>query len=104
EERGLGDYVLERLGLEGHRDLNEWRDMVERLKHPEGVVEIGVVGKYVELKDAYLSVKEALAHAGIANNVEVDIRWLHAEDLETRDPADVLAGVHGIVVPGGFGE
>ncbi len=104
EERGMADYAIERLGLPGTRDLQEWRDMVDRLKHPAGVVEVAVVGKYVELKDAYLSVKEALAHAGIANNVEVDIRWLHAEDLESRAAGDVLQGVHGIIVPGGFGE
>jgi CTP synthase len=100
----MADYVIERLGLQGTRDLHDWRQMVDRLKHPAGVVEVAVVGKYVELKDAYLSVKEALAHGGIANNVEVDIRWLHAEDLETRSAADMLAGVHGIIVPGGFGE
>ncbi len=104
EERGMADYVIERLGLHGQRDLHEWREMVARLKHPAGAVEVAVVGKYVELKDAYLSVKEALAHGGIASNVEVDIRWLHAEDLETRNAADLLAGVHGIIVPGGFGE
>ena len=104
EERGMADYVIERLGLHGQRDLRDWREMVDRLKHPTGAVEVAVVGKYVELKDAYLSVKEALAHGGIASNVEVDIRWLHAEDLETRDAADMLAGVHGIIVPGGFGE
>ncbi len=104
EERGLGDYVLERLGLWGPRDLDEWREMVERLKHPAGTVEVAVAGKYVELHDAYLSVKEALAHAGIANNVEVDIRWVQAELLETRPAADLLAGVQGIIVPGGFGE
>jgi CTP synthase len=104
EDRGMADYVIERLGLEGTRDLHEWREMVDRLKHPGGAVEVAVVGKYVELKDAYLSMKEALAHGGIANNVEVDIRWLHAEDLESRRAAELLAGVHGVVVPGGFGE
>ncbi len=104
EDRGMADSVIDRLGLRGTRDLHEWREMVDRLKHPGGAVEIAVVGKYVELKDAYLSMKEALAHGGIANNVEVDIRWLHAEDLETRAAEDLLAGVHGIVVPGGFGE
>ena len=104
EERGLGDFVIERLGLHGARDLAEWREMVHRLKHPQGVVEIAVVGKYVELHDAYLSVRESLAHAGIANAVDVDIRWVHAEDLESRPAADVLAGVQGIIVPGGFGE
>ncbi|MBA4180327.1 MAG: CTP synthase [Anaerolinea sp.] len=104
EERGLGDYVIDRLGLHGTRDLDEWRDMVHRLKHPSGVVEVAVVGKYVELHDAYMSVKESLAHAGIANAVEVDIRWIHAEMLESRPAADVLHGVQGVIVPGGFGE
>ena len=104
EERGLGDYVIERLGLKGARDLAEWREMVQRLKHPSGAVEVAVVGKYVELHDAYMSVKESLAHAGVANSVEVDIRWIHAETLETRAAADVLAGVQGVIVPGGFGE
>jgi len=104
EERGLGDYVIDRFGLAGGRDLHDWRQMVERLTHPAGSVEVAVVGKYVELHDAYLSVKESLAHAGIANGVEVDIRWVHAEDLEVRDAATVLAGVDGIIVPGGFGE
>ena len=104
EERGLGDFVIERLGLHGGRDLADWREMVQRLKHPAGVVEVAVVGKYVELHDAYMSVKESLAHAGVANSVEVDIRWVHAETLETRAADDVLAGVDGVVVPGGFGE
>ena len=104
EERGLGDFVIERLGLHGGRDLAEWREMVHRLKHPEGVVEVAVVGKYVELHDAYMSMKESLAHAGVANSVEVDIRWIHAETLETREAAEVLEGVAGVVVPGGFGE
>ncbi len=104
EERGLGDYVIDRFGLTGGRDLSEWREMVDRLKHPVGTVEVAVVGKYVELHDAYMSVKESLAHAGIANGVEVDIRWVHAEDLERRDAAAVLEGIDGIIVPGGFGE
>ncbi|MCK9520298.1 MAG: CTP synthase [Dehalococcoidia bacterium] len=104
EERGLGDYVLERLGLRGERDLHEWRQIVERLKHPVGSVEVAIVGKYVELHDAYLSVKESLAHAGIANNVAVDIRWVHAEDLEVRPAEELLAGADAIIVPGGFGE
>jgi CTP synthase len=105
EERGLGDFVMERLGFHGSRDLAEWREMVQKLKHPSGgAVEVAVVGKYVELHDAYMSVKESLAHAGIANNVDVDIRWVHAETLESRPAAEVLTGVHGVIVPGGFGE
>ncbi|MBI5948816.1 MAG: CTP synthase [Chloroflexi bacterium] len=104
EEKGMGDYVLERLHLHGSRDLTEWRQMVDRLRHPSGAVEVAVVGKYVSLHDAYMSVKESLAHAGIANGVDVDIRWVHAEDLETRPAEDLLEGVQGIIVPGGFGE
>ena len=104
EERGLGDFILERLGLQGTRDLSEWRAMVERLKNPRGRVEIAIVGKYVELHDAYLSVKEALVHAGIFHNLAVDIRWVHAESLETQPAAELLHGVDGIIVPGGFGE
>jgi len=104
EEFGLGDYVIDRLGLHGGRDLHEWREMVDRLKHPKGNVEVAIVGKYVELHDAYMSVKESLAHAGIANGVDVDIRWVHAETLESCPASEVLAGVHGIIVPGGFGE
>ncbi len=104
DERGLGDYVLEHFGLQGARDLADWRAMVQKLKNPSRVVEVAIVGKYVELHDAYLSVKESLAHAGIANDAEVDIRWVHSEILETRSAADLLAGVQGIIVPGGFGE
>ena len=104
EERGLGDFVIDRLGLHGERDLDEWREMVHRLKNPSGSVEVAVVGKYVELHDAYMSVKESLAHAGIANSMDVDIRWVHAEMLESRPAAELLEGVHGVIVPGGFGE
>ena len=104
EERGLGDFVMQRLGLEGERDLADWREMVDRLKNPAGVTEVAIVGKYVELQDAYLSVRESLVHAGIAAGVEVDIRWIHAEDVENRSADALLAGVQGVVVPGGFGE
>jgi len=104
EEEGLGDYVLHLLGIEPRqRDLADWRQLVERLQHPAGEVTVAVVGKYVELQDAYLSVKEALTHAGVHYNVAVKIRWVHAEQLEDSDVSP-LEGVHGIVVPGGFGE
>src|SRR5206468_2567590 len=85
-------------------DLNEWRNMVAKLKRPGRSVEIAVVGKYVELHDAYLSVKESLAHAGIANDARVEIRWVHAESLESSPAEELLTGVDGIIVPGGFGE
>jgi CTP synthase len=77
--------------------------MVDRLQHPSGRVSVGVVGKYVELHDAYLSIKEALIHAGIANDVAVDIRWVHSEDLEEQPAAELLAGLDGILVCPGFG-
>ncbi len=104
EEAGLGSYILERLGLpDAQQDLREWQEWVQRLKSPQGQVEIALVGKYVELPDAYLSVKEALVHAGVAHGVEVRLRWVHSQALE-EGREELLAGVDGIVVPGGFGE
>src|SRR3990172_9529652 len=86
EEQGLGDYALELLGLPmRERDLADWRELVDRLQHPAGRVSVAVVGKYVELHDAYLSVKEELIHAGVHHNVAVDIRWVHSEALEPDD-------------------
>ncbi len=105
ESRGLTDFVLERLGLKTQtHDLTAWEAMVDRQRNPKRDVEVAIVGKYVELQDAYLSVKEALVHAGVAHDTEVGIRWVHAEDLETRPADAILAGVDGVVVPGGFGE
>jgi CTP synthase len=105
EDAHLGEYIAKRLGLRAEPpNLSDWRALVERLTHPGGAVSIGVVGKYVELPDAYLSVKEALIHAGIQHGLEVDINWIQAETLEHSDVDAILAGLHGIVVPGGFGE
>ncbi len=104
EEEGLGDYILDLLGTsQGRRDLADWRQLVERLQHPSGQVTVAVVGKYVELQDAYLSVREALVHAGIHHDVAVQIRWVQSELLSGGDLTP-LAEVDGIVVPGGFGE
>jgi CTP synthase len=104
EGEGLGDYILQLLCIPAtQRDLTDWRQLVERLQHPAGKVTVAIVGKYVELHDAYLSVKEALIHAGMHHNVAVDIHWIHSELLERGDLSS-LAGVDGIVVPGGFGE
>ena len=104
EEEGLGDYILHLLRIPpGRRDLADWRQLVERLQHPTGQVTVAIVGKYVDLHDAYLSVKEALMHAGIHHNVAVEIRWVQSEELEDGNLSP-LAGVHGITVPGGFGE
>jgi len=105
EDENLGDYVIELLRLDaGPRDLAEWRRMVERLQNPIGDVDIAVVGKYVELHDAYLSIKEALIHAGIAHQVRVHIRWVHSERLEQEPVGPLLEGVDGILVCPGFGE
>jgi CTP synthase len=105
EEAGLGDYIGQRLGLpQAGRDLQDWQQWVQRLKEPQGEVEVAVVGKYVELPDAYLSVREALIHAGVAHGLAVRLRWVHSQDLEQHSPDSLLEGVDGIVVPGGFGE
>ncbi len=87
-------------------DLTKWTEIVKRLKAPDGEVTIAVVGKYTELKDAYKSLIEALHHGGVANNVRVNIRWVESEKFEERGDAwhEDLHGVHGILVPGGFGE
>ncbi len=105
EEAGLGDLIIERLGLPaGSRDLRGWRELVDRLLHPSGRVVVAIAGKYVELPDAYLSVKESLIHAGIHHDVGVDIEWVHSQILEEPDGEAILQRVHGIIVPGGFGE
>jgi CTP synthase len=104
EEAGLGNYLVERLALPvTPPDLADWRLLVERIKEPKRQLPIAIVGKYVELHDAYLSVVEALRHAGLHQGMDVDIRWVPAELLE-KDGADHwLRDVYGIVVPGGFG-
>jgi len=104
QDENLGDYVIEQLGLDASgRDLAPWREMVERMQHPRGEVTIAVVGKYVELHDAYLSIKEALIHAGIAHQVRVNIRWVHSERLEQEPVSSLLEGADGILVCPGFG-
>jgi len=105
EREGLADVVVRRLGLICHMpDLTEWATMVHRAKHPEGEVEIALVGKYVALHDAYLSVAEALTHAGIANGVRVKIRWVDSEGVTDENAPSQLAGCAGVLVPGGFGD
>ncbi len=105
EREGLADVVVRRLGLICHApDLTEWATMVHRAKHPKGGVTIALVGKYVALHDAYLSVAEALTHGGIENEVKVDIRWIDSETVTEENAAALLAGCSGILVPGGFGS
>ncbi len=105
EDEGLGDHVIELLHLDATgRDLAPWRKMVERMQNPEATVTVAVVGKYIELHDAYLSIKEALIHSGIAHQVAVELRWVHSERLEQEPVAGMLDGVDGILVCPGFGE
>jgi len=105
EEEGLGRIATSVLGLNcGEPDLSEWRSLVEKLRHPSRRVTVALVGKYVALHDAYLSVVEALCHAGIAHDASVEIKWVDSERLERESPAAVLGDVHGILVPGGFGS
>jgi CTP synthase len=102
-DEGLDAVVLKRLALSAPEpDLTEWRALAARARSTGDHVEIAIVGKYVELQDAYLSVVEAVRHAGIQHGVHVDLRWVAADDLEGRD-AGPLEGVDGIIVPGGFG-
>jgi CTP synthase len=105
EQAGLTAYIMERLHVPGvSHDLDDWQRWVARLKSPRGRVSVAVVGKYAELPDAYLSVKEALIHAAVHYGLGVDIRWVHSGKLEESGGEAALEGVHGIVVPGGFGE
>ncbi len=105
EEAGLGDLICERMNIEPtSRDLTDWREWVERLQHPVHSVDVAVVGKYVELPDAYLSVKESLIHAGVAHNAAVNVHWVHSQDVTAANAEQMFAGIDGIVVPGGFGE
>jgi len=85
-------------------DLTPWERIVSRVREPEGTVNIGIVGKYVSLIDAYKSLLEALVHGGISNNVRVNIEWIDSQNLETANPADILGSLDAILVPGGFGE
>jgi CTP synthase len=105
EESGLGNYIVEKLNLGGHAsDLSGWRQTVERMDSADEVLEVALCGKYTELHDAYMSVVEALRHAAAHHDVRVDVRWVNTETLEQRGASELLAGVQGIVVPGGFGD
>jgi CTP synthase len=106
EKSDLGDLVINKLKLEDLAtlpDLKDWRKVVSKLHYKQPKVRIALVGKYVELHDAYLSVREALIHAGLAYNHDVKIKWIQSESLEREEEAEKLLEVDGIVVPGGFG-
>lgn len=105
EKEHLADVVCECLQLENRApDLTDWTAMVEALHAPQDEVTIALVGKYIQLHDAYLSVAEALKHGGIANRVSVNIRWVDSEQITEENAAEFLADADGILVPGGFGD
>jgi CTP synthase len=104
EQQGLGDLVARQLGIDGKPDHTEWERVVQRLKHPARQVTVAMVGKYMALQDAYISVVEAIRHGGIANDAQVEVRRVDSEEIEKEGAAKLLEGVHGVVVPGGYGD
>ena len=106
ERAGVGDYLLKRLGLEARSkpDWSDWEKLVAKVRQPKPTVKIALVGKYVELHDAYMSVREALTHAGLALDSEVEILWVHSAELEKGRGWEQVREADGILVPGGFGS
>jgi CTP synthase len=103
-EEGIDDRIVELLDLKvSNNDLKTWESIIERIKHPTKNVMIALVGKYIDLKEAYKSLCEALTHGGIANDARVNICWVDSEDIESKGAAAMLKGMDGILVPGGFG-
>jgi CTP synthase len=104
-DEGLDDFVIDRLRVDTAPapDLAAWKELVGRIDAPTGSVDIGIIGKYVTLPDAYLSVVESLKHAGFAHGRQVDVTWIASDDLETADLDETLGGLDGILIPGGFG-
>ena len=105
ESHHFSEIVCRELGIDAPEiDLRDWNEMLERIRNPKGEVTIGLVGKYVQLHDAYLSVAEALRHAGYRKGARVNIRWIDSETVTRETAKDVLSGCAGIIVPGGFGS
>jgi CTP synthase len=106
QKQDMDGVVLQKLGVESQKksDMQPWSSFVERLLNPAKHIRIGLIGKYVELKDAYKSIAEALIHAGVANNTQVEVVWIHSEHLEPGTVAQHLKGLNGILVAPGFGE
>jgi len=105
-EQGFDIEVLKHFKINNNKnpDFSAWKNIVKRARQPEGNVNIGIVGKYTGLQDAYKSLSEALVHGGLANNVSVNLKWIDADIFETDNAIQILESVHGILVPGGFGE
>src|SRR5208283_4254958 len=105
KSEGLDTLIEKKLSLNDKEpDLSIWMDVVERIKHPKIETTIAIVGKYVNLKDSYKSLEEALIHGGIANNARVNLKWVDSEDIEAHGVEHYLSEVDGILVPGGFGS
>jgi len=107
EDQGMGNLLSSTLRLNlkdaGRESLNGWVEFVDQIKKPKETLEVAVVGKYVDLHDSYMSVKEALTHAGLYHDKDIEIRWVASEDIENDGPEAHLSNIVGIVVPGGFG-
>lgn len=106
EKEKLDQIVLRKLNIESKNipDLSKWKDFLEKLYSPKRTVDIGLVGKYTELKDAYISIVEAFIHGGVANNCKVNLKWIHSEDINEENVSAQLSGLKGVLVAPGFGE
>ena len=103
--QGFDDIVLEHFGIEAPKaDMTEWKELVEKVKNLQHKTKIAIVGKYVELQDAYISVAEALKHAGYVYNSDIEIKWVNAEEVTADNVAELIGDAQGILVPGGFGD
>ena len=106
QNEGLDQVVLEKLGLplQGESDLKNWKEFLSKLEYPKKEVEIGLIGKYVELKDAYKSIVEAFIHAGAENECQVKLKWIHSESLSRHEMSEQIKGLNGVLVAPGFGD
>ncbi|HUU50479.1 MAG TPA: CTP synthase [Nitrospinota bacterium] len=105
KQEGLDNIISKLLNLQTREpDLNEWEEIVRKIKNPKSSVKIALVGKYIGLKDSYKSLFEALVHGGIANNLKVDVEWVDSEEIEVKGAEDLLSKTDGILIPGGFGN
>ena len=105
EKQGMADTVCQKLGLKKRKaELSDWKEMVAKAKHPKHKITVAIAGKYVKLHDAYLSIAEALHHAGIALESQVKIRWIDSESIDEDSVGEKLKGCDGVIVPGGFGK
>jgi len=105
EKTGVADFIIEKLGLKSTKTpkLGEWKKLVKKVKKDKPIIKVALVGKYIELQDAYMSVREALRHASLSLDVEAEIEWIHSADLEKDKRWDALKSADAIIVPGGFG-